>query len=310
MSTLISPKQSVPQTPAVANRPPLGVWITFGILIAGFSLPLVAVARLALGSQVYSYLILMPFITGYLLFTRKEAIQFRSSLDLKSAVIPMAVGFVVLGAYALARNSGWSPHRDDHLAAMIISFVCFVFAIAAAALSRPSLRVAAFPLALMIFMAPFPIAVLNWLEAFLQHGSADVAHGMLALSGMPLVRDGTFFQLPGFAMQVAPECSGIRSTLALFITSLVAGYMLLGSPWRRAVLSVAIIPLALLRNGFRIWTISQLCVNVDPEMIHSFIHRKGGPIFFALSLIPFSLLLLWLIKTERKRVTVRKSSAD
>ena len=93
---------------------------------------------------------------------------------------------------------------------------------------------------------------------------------------------------------MAPECSGIHSSLVLFITSLLAGYLLLNSPWKRAVLVLAVVPLALLRNGLRIVTIGQLCVHVSPDMINSYIHRKGGPIFFALSLIPFFLLLLFL----------------
>src|SRR5262249_56535760 len=34
---------------------------------------------------------------------------------------------------------------------------------------------------------------------------------------------GLVFDLPGFSLEVAPECSGIHSTLVLFITSLLAG---------------------------------------------------------------------------------------
>jgi exosortase/archaeosortase family protein len=58
-----------------------------------------------------------------------------------------------------------------------------------------------------------------------------------------------------------------------------------------------------LRNGFRIMMIGLLCVNVGPEMIHSLIHRRGGPLFFALSLIPFLLALWWL---RRGEVRIRK----
>jgi exosortase/archaeosortase family protein len=66
------------------------------------------------------------------------------------------------------------------------------------------------------------------------------------------------------------------------------------------VLTLAVIPLALLRNGFRVFTIGQLCINIGPHMIDSFIHKKGGPIFFALSLVPFFLILVFLRKSELK----------
>jgi exosortase/archaeosortase family protein len=97
---------------------------------------------------------------------------------------------------------------------------------------------------------------------------------------------------------VAQECSGIRASWVLFITSVVAAYLLLRSPWRRVALLVAVIPLAMLRNGFRILVIGLLCVHVGPHMIHSVIHQNGGPLFFALSLVPLFLLLWWLRKGE------------
>jgi hypothetical protein len=37
-------------------------------------------------------------------------------------------------------------------------------------------------------------------------------------------------------------------------------------------------------------------------MIHSPIHRRGGPIFFLLSLIPFFALLLFLKWIEKRRL--------
>jgi exosortase/archaeosortase family protein len=48
-------------------------------------------------------------------------------------------------------------------------------------------------------------------------------------------------------------------------------------------------------NGFRIVVIGLFCVNIDPQMIHSLIHRRGGLVFFVPSLIPF-LLVLWLLR--------------
>jgi exosortase/archaeosortase family protein len=74
---------------------------------------------------------------------------------------------------------------------------------------------------------------------------------------------------------------------------------LLTSSWRRIVLVALVFPLAIVRNGFRILVIGLLCVHVGPHMIDSPIHHQGGPLFFALSLIPFFLLVWWLRRTER-----------
>jgi exosortase C (VPDSG-CTERM-specific) len=167
-------------------------------------------------------------------------------------------------------------------------------------LGSGTMRTIAFPVGLLIFTVPFPGVLQGWMEWFLQHSSAQAADVLFRMSATPIFRQGLVFELPGFSLEVAPECSGIHSTLVLFITSLLAGHLFLRTPWNRALLTLGVIPLAILRNGLRIFTIGQLCVHVSPDMINSYIHRHGGPIFFALSLIPFFLLLVILRKSEFK----------
>jgi exosortase/archaeosortase family protein len=86
----------------------------------------------------------------------------------------------------------------------------------------------------------------------------------------------------------------------LFITSLLASHIFLKTRWRRIVLVAFVIPLGILRNGFRILVIGLLCVHVGPHMVNSVIHHRGGPLFFALSLIPLFLLLVWLRRREQR----------
>jgi exosortase/archaeosortase family protein len=149
-------------------------------------------------------------------------------------------------------------------------------------------------------MVPFPVVARHAIETFFQQGSALAAELLFKLSLMPVLRDGTGFHLPGMFLEVAPQCSGIHSSLVLFMTSWLAGYLFLRSPWRRAGLALAVIPLALARNGLRVVTIGELCVHVSPDMIHSPIHHHGGPLFFVLSLIPLFLLLYLLRRAESK----------
>ena len=115
-----------------------------------------------------------------------------------------------------------------------------------------------------------------------------------------MLRDGTTLALPGIVLRVAQECSGIRSSWVLFITSVLASHLVLQSPWRRIVLVTLVIPLAIVRNGFRILVIGLLCVHIGPHMIDSIIHHRGGPLFFALSLVPLFLLLSWLRHEESR----------
>ena len=270
----------------------LAVWAL--VLVIGFGKPLFDLTRFALHSSLYSHILLIPFISLYLLWLERGNLALDSKPARGLAALPLLAGLAMLAGYWMAVRSGWKPPTEDYLALMTLSFLSFLAGGACLFLGRKTLRTVAFPAAFLVFMAPFPVFLREGIESFFQRGSAEAAQALFTLSGMPVFRQGLSFQLPGFSLQVAPECSGIHSSLVLFITSLLAGYLLLNSPWKRAVLVLAVVPLALLRNGLRIVTIGQLCVRVSPDMINSYIHRHGGPVFFALSLIPFFLLLLFL----------------
>jgi exosortase C (VPDSG-CTERM-specific) len=269
--------------------------------MAAFSLPLYRLARFALHSELYSHIVLIPFISLYVARLKRTELALDSAPKPAWAVIPLALGCALLTGYWLGRHSGWKPHIEDALACTTASFLAFFIGASFLCLGLRTVRSLAFPLAFLIFMVPFPRFLLGWIETVLQHGSAEAAYAFFIVSGMPVLRTGTAFQLPGISMEVAPQCSGIHSSLVLFITSLVGGYLLLRKHWSRGVFALAVLPLAILRNGFRIFVLGQLCVRVSPAWIDSKLHHNGGPIFFALSLIPFFLLLLLLRKLETRR---------
>ena len=159
----------------------------------------------------------------------------------------------------------------------------------------------AFPVAFLIFMVPVPSAVLDWAMSFFQQASAVTAYGFLTAAGMPLFREDMVFHMPDFSLMVAKECSGIHSTLVFIIDAVLGSHLFLRSGWKRALLVMFAIPLAIVRNAFRIFVIAEMCVHISHDMINSFIHRRGGPIFYALSFIPYFILILVLRKWESGR---------
>ena len=104
--------------------------------------------------------------------------------------------------------------------------------------------------------------------------------------------------LPQVTIQVAKECSGIRSAQALLITCLLAGNLFLRTNWRRVALLAAAVPVLIIKNGIRIATLTLLAVHVDPSFLNGPWHHDGGIIFFVLGLLILLPLLRWLEKTE------------
>ena len=277
-----------------------GFILATAALILCFSVPLYHLVRFALGSDLYSHIVLIPFITAYLVWTKRKTLPPSSTPARSWAVAPLGAGGALLALYGILVLSGTKLEPEDSLALTGLSFVLLFWGICCWFFGKETLRALAFPLGFLIFMAPIPVFFRNWLETILQHGSAAVAYALLSIVGTPVFKQGLVFILPGISLEVAPQCSGIHSTLALFITSVVGAYFFLRRPWTRATLALAVIPLAFLRNGFRVFTIGELCVHIGPHMIDSPIHHRGGPLFFALSLIPFFLLLLWLVRLDRR----------
>jgi len=135
---------------------------------------------------------------------------------------------------------------------------------------------------------------------FLQIGSTEVTYVFFKLTGIPLLRDGFIFHLPGISIEVAEQCSGIRSSIALLITSIMAGQLFLRSVSGKIVLALSIIPITIFKNGLRILTLSLLGVYVDERILSSELHKKGGIPFFFFSLI-FLGSILWLLRRSEKR---------
>ena len=287
--------------PAPSNLARLKLLGTLGIiLVLCFGTPLYELARFARGSDLYSHALLIPFISAYLIWLKRGSFVPGSRPAPWWAMIPVWLGLSMVALYWIGVHYQWKLEVVDYLFLMTGSFVLLLAGLCLAVLGKTNFAVLVFPLAMLSFMAPLPALARRWVETFLQNGSAEAAWLMLKLSGMPVLKAGTYFQLPGLSMEVAPECSGIHSSIVLLISSLLAGQLLLRSNWSRAVLVLAIVPLALLRNGFRIFTLAQLSVQVDRNFIHSDLHHRGGPIFFALSLLPLFLLLWALRKWERR----------
>jgi exosortase C (VPDSG-CTERM-specific) len=290
-------KADLPRPTSPVHRNTRRLWggVCFAILLlAVFTQPLLTLTTYAAGSELYSYILLVPFVSAYLLYVRRNELPKNCSSDLRGGILFLVAGLGMLAFVCWLDFTGRALSINSRVVLSTFSFLCCLAAGGFFFLGRPWMRAAAFPLAFLIFLVPIPDAMANGLETASKYASAEVANLLFHLSGTPFLRAGLVFQLPNITIEVAQACSGIRSSWVLLITSILAANLFLRTPRRRFALVAFIIPLAILRNGFRILVIGLLCVHVGPQMIHSPIHSRGGPLFFVLSLIPFFVVLWWL----------------
>jgi exosortase C (VPDSG-CTERM-specific) len=272
-----------------------------GAIALMFGAPLVQLCRYALHSDVNSHVVLVPFVCAYLLRIRRSNLANASTPAYLAGISLVLIATFVWAIAVAFQSMPWLPAEADRLTAFTLSLVLYIWAGGFLFLGRNWMRSAAFPVLFLIFMVPLPSGLVNALESASKLASAEAANLFFVTTGTPTLRDGNIFQLPGITLEVAQECSGIRSSYVLVLTSLVAGNLFLTKAWSRILLVSFVIPLGIIRNGFRVWFIGQLCIHMGPQVIDSIIHRRGGPVFFILSLVPL-LLLVWCLRlVERQR---------
>ena len=266
------------------------------ISVIVFWTPLRTIAALSWSDDRYSHLLLIPIISGFLLYFERARI-FSLPTDRRGAALSLLLGAGAV--YALSALTALGA--GNRLAVMILSAVLAWAGAFALCYGTRVLCAAAFPLGFLAFMIPLPGSVLNWIIHALQSASADTSAILFRAIGMPSFRDGFRFQLPGVEIEIASECSGIRSTFALVLVSVLAGYILLRSPYGRIFLALAAIPIGIFKNAVRIVSLSYLGVYVDRSYLDGKLHHQyGGLVFSSLSLLLVIPLILLLRRLDSK----------
>jgi exosortase len=270
-------------------------WIVATCLL--FLGPLIAFVTYSLSNDNASHLVLIPAITAWLLYLERERIFKLLGSDGRSASLFFGAG-TALALLALFAGPHWSAlnQLSVHVLGLILLWVAgFAFFF-----GRPALQSARFPLAFLLLTIPIPDFLLDKAIYFLQKGSAEIAAVLFDWSGVPVLRDGFVFHLAHVNIEVAKECSGIRSSLALLILAILVAHFYLDTFWKQAILVVAGLFVMILKNGVRIVTLTLLASYVDPGFLYGRLHREGGVVFFLLGLLLLAPLLWLLQRTEHK----------
>src|SRR5512143_571278 len=312
--TIDPPKNnSLPPKDAVPLPKPWYLNVTWRFLLfnavfaAAFFGPLRDLAQTSWRSEYYTYIPFIPFISAYLLFMDRQRIFLQRESSSAPGLLAAGIGLILILA---GRHREALFHHNDYLALMTFSMILvwtggftFCYGIRTA-------RAAAFPLLFLLFAVPIPNALLDGAIVILQTGSAEISYRLLQATGMPIARDGFVFHLPSLDIEVAKQCSGIRSSLSLVITGALAAYFFLRTGWARALLMISLVPIAVLKNGVRIAVLSLLGVYWDQRILASDLHTKGGFVFFILALVLAGAVIVLLGKAEGRLASKNKDSGS
>jgi len=249
-----------------------------------------------------SHIVLIPLVSAFLIFRGRQ----RIFSSVRPSMIA-GIGVMLLGI-ALRWTATRSPiQRDESLSAAALAILLIWVGGFLSSYGLAAAREAAFPLLFLVLMIPLPDRFLNWTIELLQRGSTEVSYLLFNLVGVPALKQGFVISVPGISIEVAAECSGIRSSLALLITCLLAAHLYLRTPWKIVVFILLVLPLSVIKNGIRIATLTLLSLYVDPRFLTGSLHREGGFVFFLLALLLLFPVFVLFERSEKRAVAPQVS---
>src|ERR1700676_4700014 len=200
-------------------------------------------------------------------------------------LVGAVVGTIAVRVHLLALRP------DEQLSVNMLALVVWWIGAFIVSFGTRAFQRALFPLCFLLWIVPIPEFVLNPIVRLLKEGSVTSGRVLFAAVGVPTPQDGTQITIPGLTIEFAAECSSIRSSLMLVVTTMVLAQVSLRSAWRKALVIAVAIPLSVAKNGLRIFVLAMLTTRVDRSFITGRLHDQGGIIYFLISFAAMILLM-------------------
>lgn len=291
------PLRRLAQAPHSSNPSVMAFATLFLASIALGANTVLNLARVALDAPEYSHLLLIVPLAAGVIWQERKLIFVALNPRPRTTIVSFCSWSLAGAILALIVNA---RPVDERLAGSVLLLVSFWIAAFCACFGTKATRKALFPLMFLFLLIPVPSPIAEGVIAFLQRTSGDALNVLYGLAGVPVFRDGRVFILSSMHFEIARECSGIRSTIALFIMGLMLEHLFLRSNWTKAVLLAAVLPLAILKNALRIFSLSVLANYIDPSFMDSALHHSGGILFFAVAMLCLVLVMVLLRRVEKK----------
>ncbi len=243
----------------------------------------------------YSYGYLIPFITLFLIWQKKDRLE----------QLPFEGSWIGVAVVALGLTLFFAGDLGTLYNVIQYAFLVVTVGVVLAVLGPKAFRIVWVPLTIMLFMIPLPNFLFFNLTQQLQLISSQFGVWVIRLFHVPVFLQGNVIDLGVFQLQVARACSGLRYLFPLMTLGYIAAYFFKGPFWKRAIIFLSSIPITVLMNSFRIGVIGVLVHYWGIAMAQGFLHAFEGWLVF-MACIGILVLEMWaLARTGRTKMPLR-----
>jgi exosortase len=262
----------------VAKRDIIGVVVVLGLVTVLFSSTFVWLIYNWLNNSYYSHGFLVPLISGFFLWRRRDAFERDRREPSNLGLIVLAISLAV---YLIAQV--WQAY---HVSAF--TFIVLLAGLAVYFLGEKATRRICFPLVFLSFMIPLPF--INRVSPSLESFTARVSTAVVRLVGIPATNLGSQIRLENSSFTVGAACSGLNSIVALATLVVIFIYILEGSRRGKISLLMMAIPIAIVANIFRVSSLLVIAHSLGAEAGMSYFHDYSSPVLFLLAFLLLALV--------------------
>ena len=238
----------------------------------------------------FSHGFLIPFVTGYMIWYKKNELALLQNEPSNLGLVVMAMG---MGLHIVG-NIG------AELFIMRFSMLVTLFGIALYLFGWEITKAVSVPLIYLILMIPLPAIIWNKIAFPLQLLAARFSSEMIYLIGIPVLREGNILHLANTSLEVVDACSGLRSLTSLIALSGAFAYIAPLSRLSKWSLFFSAIPIAVAVNVIRLTVTAMMATYIGADAAQGFLHDMSGLLVFVVALALVYLVFLVAMKIESK----------
>ncbi len=223
----------------------------------------------------YSHGILIPFVTAFLIWQKKDELA-------KARFVPSrwAWGFVLSGLLVYAASAVFRIYFTAawSMLMVIVGMVLLFYGTAV-------FRLILFPVLFLMFMIPVPMVVITNISFQMKLLAAQISTEALNSIRIPAIREGSIIRMRHAFVVVDDVCSGLRSLISLAALGAIFAYWMKSRLLKRLTLFISTVPIAIATNVFRVVFLASVSEIWGPERAEGFIHDLSGFLVFALAFV-------------------------
>jgi exosortase D (VPLPA-CTERM-specific) len=239
----------------------------------------------------YSHGLIIPFIAAFLVWQRRDQVE----------RMPFPGSWAGLGVVLIGAALGVIGKLSTLFTIEHYSVVLTVYGLVLALTGWRVFRLLWAPLLILLFMVPLPEFLYQNVSAALQLLSSEIGVWFIRLFGISVYLEGNVIDLGVYKLQVAEACSGLRYLFALMTIGFLMAYLFKTVWWKRVLLFLSSIPIAILMNSFRVGTIGVMVEHWGVGMAEGFLHEFQGWVVFMVcgAIMVLEMMLLSRIGARR-----------